>query len=116
MSSRILRTTAAAAGIAALGLGLGGTAFAAPEVPAAPVPGSAPAAPDTLTGPASAPAAVPDLPDLFTFEFPGVNTAAPAATDTRAVGGDNDIDPPSTDPQSYVGQTSVGQREVGALR
>lgn len=83
---RSLRTTVAAAGIAALGVGLGGHAFAAPELPA--LPGAdglgAPALPDLagMTGmlgqlPA-APRDMSDLPQLFTFEGPTVNTAGPA--------------------------------------
>jgi hypothetical protein len=84
---RTLRTTAAAAGIAALGAGIAGTAFAAtPEVPAAPAPdalGALPAAPDAsaaqnvLGSVPAAPSSVSELPQLFTFQGPTVNTAGP---------------------------------------
>lgn len=97
LARRTLRTTAAAAGIAALGAGLAGNAVAAPSVdPDA-------AAPEAVTGvPAGLPSlplaelpsapAVPnvsDLPMLFVFQGPTVRTAGPAgdaAPSTRLPG------------------------------
>ena len=63
MSSRTLRITAAAAGIAALGVGIAGPAFAAPSVPSLP---ELPAA-DTLHAPAT--------PDLSSFAHTVAATA-----------------------------------------
>jgi hypothetical protein len=108
LARRSLRTSAAAAGITALGVGFAGHAFAAPE---------APAQPDSTSGGSTAPAqpaaggvgnllgdrsALPtpdmsELPPLFTFEMPTVttNTAAPGtgpstgpstASDSRTAG------------------------------
>ncbi len=79
---RSLRTTAAAAGIAAVGVGLAGPAFAAPELP--PLPQS----PDTSgvevadADEAMGNPVVPSqdgffLPGVINFETPDVNTAAP---------------------------------------
>ena len=88
LARRTLRTTAAAAGIAALGVGLAGNAVAAP---AGDVEAPAPASTSPLQGlPSAAPlaglpsnAAVPnlaDLPMLFVFEGPTVRTAQPSDT------------------------------------
>lgn len=88
---RSLRTTAAAAGIAALGVGFAGHAFAAPSVPNLPVPDgldapSLPMAPDTsdlpnVLGELPTPADLPSgdlakLPPVFTFEGPTLYTAS----------------------------------------
>lgn len=79
LARRSLRTTAAAAGIAALGLGFAGQALAAPTLPAMPGAdalgdGGLPAAP-----------AEPDvsedgffMPGVANIEMPAINTAAPA--------------------------------------
>lgn len=85
-----LRTTAAAAGIAAIGAGLAGHAFAAPTpgvpaLPGAPLPnagslsniGSVPNVVGELPAP---PSSLSELPQLFTFEGPTFNTAGPAGT------------------------------------
>jgi hypothetical protein len=86
LARRSLRTTAAAAGIAALGVGLAGHAFAAPELPALPgadsLPGtdSLPAAPESPAAPALPEAPSADgmsVPGLMNIEMPAVNTAAP---------------------------------------
>lgn len=79
LARRSLRTTAAAAGIAALGLGFAGQALAAPELPA--LPGA-----DGL-GEAGLPATptTPGLPSedgffmpgIANIEMPAINTAAP---------------------------------------
>jgi hypothetical protein len=92
---RSIRTTAAAAGIAALGVGFAGHAFAAPALPELPLPDgldapSLPVAPDTsalpnvlgeLPNPSSdLPAGdLADLPPVFTFEGPTVYTASDMA-------------------------------------
>ncbi|MHA6779424.1 hypothetical protein ACVGOW_00250 [Pseudonocardia saturnea] len=76
LARRSLRTTAAAAGIAALGLGFAGQALAAPELPA--LPGA-----DGL-GDAGLPAApaLPSeegffMPGVANIEMPAISTAAP---------------------------------------
>ena len=120
LASRTLRTTAAAVGIAALGVGLGGTAFAAPETPATPDTAPASAATDTapegmLTKIASTPTSVSDLPTAFTFENPRLNTSEPAAPVDVPAEDDTALNPPSVDPRSALGQFSVEQSQVGAL-
>lgn len=86
LARRSLRTTAAAAGIAALGLGFAGSALAAPELPALPgldgLP-EAPAAPG-LDGLPAAPEApgMPSaegwsVPGVVNLEMPAVNTDSP---------------------------------------
>ena len=91
LARRALRTTAAAAGIAALGTGLAGNAVAAPAAgPEAPTPGPT-AAPQGLTsalplaGLPSTPAVpgLTNLPMLFVFEAPTVNTAGPSTPATN---------------------------------
>lgn len=76
-----LRTTAAAAGIAAIGAGLAAPALAAPELPAAPSsdgPGSLPAAPAAgMLGSLPAAPSASHLPTLVSFEMPKVSTAGP---------------------------------------
>lgn len=79
LARRSLRTTAATAGIAALGLGLAGHAFAAPAAPELPaLPGA-----DSLGGPdLPATPALPSeegffMPGVANIEMPNVNTAAP---------------------------------------
>ncbi|WP_219415892.1 hypothetical protein [Pseudonocardia nigra] len=89
LARRSIRTTAAAAGIAALGVGFAGHALAAPEAPAVPSTdglGQAPALPhaDAVGGVISSVPAAPsdrlaDLPDLFSFQAPNVSAAAPEA-------------------------------------
>lgn len=78
---RSMRATAAVAGITAVGVGLAGPAFAAPEVSDRPgTDGTAPAAPDAGSTPnilgdlPSAPGPA-DLPQLFTVEDTSVYTA-----------------------------------------
>ncbi|WP_214369320.1 hypothetical protein [Pseudonocardia sp. H11422] len=100
IARRSLRTTATAAGIAAIGVGLAGNAFAAPAVPTAP---ELPAAPgtDALATPDAASAqdmladlqsAAPSaeaagLPELFSFEMPNVETqTAPESTGVHTAG------------------------------
>jgi len=86
LARRTLRTTAAAAGIAALGAGLAGNAMAAPAVDTdAPSPDTASTVPGGLSSlPLAAlpsAAAVPnvsDLPMLFVFQGPTVKTAGQA--------------------------------------
>ena len=86
LARRTLRTTAAAAGLAALGAGLAGPAMAAPADDDAetstPEAATSPGAPST-TPLAELPgtAAVPDLADLpmrFVFQGPTVRTSAPS--------------------------------------
>jgi len=99
LARRTLRTTAAAAGIAALGAGLAGNAMAAPAVDTdAPSPDTASTVPGGLSSlPLAAlpsAAAVPtlsDLPMLFVFEGQTVKTAGPTgdpAPATRLLGVD----------------------------
>jgi len=86
LARRTLRTTAAAAGMAALGVGLAGNALAAPaDLPPAPTPEPGlPALPALPSG--NALAALPDvahgapLPVLFVFQGPKINTAGPSGT------------------------------------
>jgi hypothetical protein len=81
-AKRTVRTTAAAAGIAALGVGIAGPALAAPGGPEdVPTPG--PALPELSGLPVQnplaalpAPPSVPTLPMLFVFEAPRVNAPA----------------------------------------
>ncbi|WP_300007260.1 hypothetical protein [Pseudonocardia sp.] len=83
LARRSLRTTAAAAGIAALGVGLAGHAFAAPELPAAPaLPGTEGlGALEGMAGVPELPAAPSaegfSMPGVINFEAPSVNTAGP---------------------------------------
>jgi len=87
LARRTLRTTAAAAGIAALGAGLAGNAVAAPAVDTdAPTPDTASTVPGGLSSlPLAAlpsATAVPNLsnlPMLFVFQGPTVKTAGPAS-------------------------------------
>jgi hypothetical protein len=91
LARRTLRTTAAAAGMAALGAaGVSGTAVAAPAAPSLPTPAGVPELSSALPAVSSAtqlvqlpaaPTRVSELPMLFVFEGPTVNTAAPS---TRA--------------------------------
>jgi hypothetical protein len=93
LATRTLRTTAAAAGMAALGVGLAGNALAAPSTPTSPQTGSTPALPALPALPTQNPLAslpgVPDgthLPMLFVFQgptvhSPTVNTAGPSRLD-----------------------------------
>ena len=80
LARRTLRTTAAAAGIAALGAGIAGNAVAAPAESAAPTPEttSALAALPTALPLTDLPSAqaMPALPMLFVFEGPTVTTSA----------------------------------------
>jgi hypothetical protein len=88
LARRSLRTTAAAAGIAALSVGIAGHAFAAPEAPALPgadglgaapapaVPNADASALEAMLGTAQS-GNVSELPQVFTFEGPTVNTAGP---------------------------------------
>jgi hypothetical protein len=135
LARRTLRTTAAAAGIAAVGVGLAAPAFAAPELPAAPSTdelGALPAAPDAsaaqhmLAALPAAPTSMPDLPTLVSFEMPSMTTAGPelpaapdahalpaapelpAAPDLPSFEGTNQVNGPSTDPAHYLGQNEVG--------
>ena len=98
LARRTVRTTAAVAGIAALGAGLAGNAAAAPATGA-----EAPEAASALQGlPSSVPlAALPgapavpsltDLPMLFVFEGPTVNTAGPSGTPAPATAPLPDVD------------------------
>jgi hypothetical protein len=118
LARRTLRTTATAAGIAVLGIGLGGTAFAAPEAPEAPAPEPAAttdsAATDgLLTKVASTPTGMSDLPTAFTFENPRLNTSEPALPEAAEDG--TAVNPRSVDPSSGVENLSVEQSQVGAL-
>lgn len=87
LARRTLRTTAAAAGIAALGAGLAGTAMAAPAAESeAPAPETAPASQglQSVVPLAGLPgtSAVPDLAELpaaFAFQGPALRTAEPSA-------------------------------------
>lgn len=90
LARRTLRTTAAAAGIAALGAGLAGNAVAAPAVDTdAPTPDTASTVPGGLSSSplAALPSAtaVPNLsnlsnlPMLFVFQAPTVTTAGPVS-------------------------------------
>lgn len=103
LARRSLRTTAAAAGIAALGVGLAGQTFAAPAPPAVPDMPAAPALPDAdalsafevlermSPGVPQTPETPSEdgftMPGVINFETPTVTTAAPAppALDAFAV-------------------------------
>lgn len=97
LARRSLRTTAAAAGIAALGVGFAGHAFAAPEAPA--LPGTdilaTPELPNTTGGAemleefmAAPETGEAGLPGLLAFEMPTVNMASPAQTSNNDVDAD----------------------------
>ncbi|QJY45700.1 hypothetical protein [Pseudonocardia broussonetiae] len=88
LARRSLRTTAAAAGIAALGVGFAGHALAAPALPALPgteglseagLPAAPalPAAPEAPATPGLPSAEGWSVPGVVNFEMPAVNTAAP---------------------------------------
>ncbi|MFC4944893.1 hypothetical protein [Pseudonocardia sp. GCM10023141] len=92
LARRTLHTTAAAAGIAAIGVGIATPAFAAPDL--APAAGAtdaiapaAPAAPaNGMIGKIPAvPSNVSELPMLFTFQGPTFNTAGPTLPDPSTV-------------------------------
>jgi hypothetical protein len=109
LARRTVRTTAAVAGIAALGAGLAGNALAAPaggvEAPEAAsalqgLPSSVPLA--GLPGATAAPN-LADLPMLFVFQGPTVNTSGPSGTPA-----------PSTAPLPDVDQVS-GSGQVPGL-
>lgn len=130
MSSLVRRSTATAAGIAALGAGLAGHALAAPApaAPAAPE-SEAPAAPDTAALqellanlPAAPGGEVAELPEMFSFDMPAatessVTTAeAPGLDSVGDVGGEEspvnlEVHPnpgsgtPSTDGVEFDGTT-----------
>lgn len=75
LARRSLRTTAAAAGIAAIGVGFAGHALAAPEAPALPGTDAVEApdlatAPDLLSELPTAPSEGSELPAPFAFEMP----------------------------------------------
>jgi hypothetical protein len=84
LASRTLRTTAAAAGMAALGAaGFTGTATAAPAVAAptaapqlSPALAAVPSANRLVDLPSAGTSALPRLPMLFKFEAPSITTAA----------------------------------------
>jgi len=86
LARRTLRTTAAAAGMAALGVGLAGNALAAPadSEPASTPESALPALPALPAG--NPLASLPDvahgqaLPMLFVFQGPTVNTAGPSGS------------------------------------
>jgi hypothetical protein len=91
LARRTLRTTAAAAGMAALGVGLAGNALAAPadSEPASTPESAQPALPALPVGNplASLPsgAHAPALPMLFVFQAPTINTAGPSGSALPAV-------------------------------
>ena len=106
--SSLLRTTAAAAAIAALGAGFAGTAFAAPELPTGPGVdklGSVPAKPDLTS---AVPTDATELPPQFNVEAPHVNTAAPATPDASSSDGVGDVSGTSTDAGSFTRKNDVG--------
>ena len=107
---RILRTTAAAAGIAALGAGFAGTAFAAPAEPVVPVApgtdalGSAPG----LTSFLPAPQVVPEVPAAFAFDPLNLHPAVPTTSaNTGARDNSGDLGSPSVDPSSATPRNDV---------
>jgi hypothetical protein len=116
LARRTLRTSAAAAGIAALGTGIAGNAGAAPAESTVPTPEAASALAALPTGlPAALPLndlpsaqGMPALPMLFVFEGRTVNTSGPARTsapaDTSAPGG----------VAAQAGQASTVQRIPGS--
>lgn len=87
LARRTLRTTAAAAGIAALGAGLAGNAVAAPAVDtdaptpdtASTVPGGLSSSPLAALPSATAAPNLSNLPMLFVFQAPTVTTAGPVS-------------------------------------
>ena len=98
LARRTVRTTAAVAGIAALGAGLAGNALAAPaagvEAPEAAsplqgLPSSVPLA--GLPGATAAPN-LADLPMLFVFQGPTVNTSGPSGTPAPSTAPLPDVD------------------------
>jgi hypothetical protein len=116
LARRTLRTSAAAAGIAALGTGIAGNAGAAPAESTVPTPEAASALAALPTGlPAALPLndlpsaqGMPALPMLFVFQGRTVNTSGPARTsapaDTSAPGG----------VAAQAGQASTEQRIPGS--
>jgi hypothetical protein len=86
LARRTLRTTAAAAGMAALGVGLAGNALAAPadSEPASTPESAQPALPALPVGNPLASlqsgAHAPALPMLFVFQAPTINTAGPSGS------------------------------------
>ena len=112
LARRTLRTTAAAAGITALGAGIAGNAIAAPgESPAVtPEAASALAALPTALPVTDLPSAqaMPALPMLFKFEGPTVNTSGPAHTSEPA-----DTSSPGS-VAAQAGQASTVQRIPGS--
>jgi hypothetical protein len=116
LARRTLRTTAAAAGIAALGTGIAGNAVAAPAESAAPTPeatsalGALPAGLPTALPLSDLPSAqaMPALPMLFVFEGPTVTTSGPARTSAPA-----DTSSPGT-VAAQAGQASTVQRIPGS--
>lgn len=116
LARRTLRTTAAAAGIAALGAGIAGNAVAAPAESAAPTPDATSALAAVPAGlPTALPLtdlpsaqAMPALPMLFTFEGPTVNTSGPARTSEPA-----DTSSPGS-VAAQAGQASTVQRIPGS--
>jgi hypothetical protein len=130
LARRTLRTTAAAAGIAALGTGLAGSAVAAPAGPQpAPGPASAPSGLTSavpLAGLPSSPSepGLSDLPMLFVFEGPTVNTAGPSApgpnvdviaNSQRVVGSDTTNQQGSADGDDADRTSSTPPARDGAL-
>lgn len=120
---RSLGTTAAAAGIAAVSVGLAGPAFAAPEFPLAPDAEGTPSLPSTDGV---------SVPGVINFEMPSINTAASelAAGDPFALQTVPEFGAPDTDGVANVdadqvqnpsaeslaeGQNNVGQNPVGAM-
>ncbi len=116
LARRTLRTTAAAAGIAALGAGIAGNAIAAPGESPAVTPEAASALAALPTGlPTALPLtdlpsaqAMPALPMLFKFEGPTVNTSGPARTSAPA-----DTSSPGS-VAAQAGQASTVQRIPGS--
>ena len=116
LARRTLRTTAAAAGIAALGAGIAGNAVAAPAESAAPTPEATSALAALPAGlPTALPLtdlpsaqAMPALPMLFVFEGPTVNTSGPARTSAPA-----DTSSPGS-VAAQAGQASTVQRIPGS--
>src|SRR5689334_24964650 len=114
LARRTLRTTAAAAGMAALGVGLAGNALAAPaDTPQAPEPALPvlPALPALPT--ANLLAKLPGvtsgqpLPKLFVFQVPKINTAGPsgARVQTQPVASAQ-VAPTTAGPQNQSNQVA----------
>lgn len=109
LARRSLRTTAAAAGLAAISVGIAAPAFATPDAgPAAdgsdstmaPAPAPVPAAPlaGLLGKLPGLPSNISELPQLFTFKGPTLNTASPdlpGATDATSAVADPAADAPT---------------------